>query len=175
MARSKLTEQDKAQWASYVRHVRPLPGRAAPALLTGIDTARTQARADGTPKGLPARAAQPLSPVAAGIQPPGLDNASWNRLRGGKLTPSRTLDLHGKSAQSAFHLVERFLHTAHAERLRCVEIITGRGSGEAGGVLRRELPIWLNLPAIRPMILAATQPHAANHGALRILLRRTRP
>jgi DNA-nicking Smr family endonuclease len=58
--------------------------------------------------------------------------------------------------------------------MRCVEIVTGRGSGEGGGRIRREFPIWLNLPEIRPMILAATHPHAANPGSVRLLLRRAR-
>jgi len=55
-----------------------------------------------------------------------------------------------------------------------VEVITGRGAGEAGGVLRRELPHWLNLPSLRPLVLAAIHPHPANPGAVRVLLRRTR-
>ena len=67
-----------------------------------------------------------------------------------------------------------FLEQAHADHVRCVEVITGRGSGEAGGVIRRELPMWLNLPALRPLVLAATHPHAANPGSVRLLLRRIR-
>ena len=31
-------------------------------------------------------------------------------------------------------------------------------------MLRRELPLWLNLPEIRPLVLAAAHPHAANPG-----------
>jgi DNA-nicking Smr family endonuclease len=64
------------------------------------------------------------------------------------------------------------LLAAYAENLRCVEIITGRGAGEQGGVIRRELPHWLNLPHLRPLILAASHPHAKNLGSTRILLRR---
>ena len=32
--------------------------------------------------------------------------------------------------------------------------------------------LWLNLPALRPLVLAATHPHAANPGSVRLLLRR---
>jgi DNA-nicking Smr family endonuclease len=78
------------------------------------------------------------------------------------------------TAQRAFHSLTSFLLTAHAERLRCVEIVTGRGSGEGTGVIRRELPLWLNLPSLRPLVLAAAHPHAANQGAVRLLLRRIR-
>jgi DNA-nicking Smr family endonuclease len=82
--------------------------------------------------------------------------------------------LHGKTAQAAYIALSRFLGAAHGDHLRCIEIITGRGSGETGGVIRRELPLWLNQPEFRPLILATTHPHAANPGSIRILLRRPR-
>ena len=110
--------------------------------------------------------------LGVGAQPGGLDNSSWNRFRSGKLTTTRTLDLHGRTAQRAFHALHAFLHAAHADHVRVVEVITGRGSGETGGVIRREFPLWLNLPALRPLVLAATHPHAANPGSVRLLLRR---
>ena len=47
-------------------------------------------------------------------------------------------------------------------------------SGESGGVIRRELPHWLNLPEIRPLILGAAHPHALNPGSVRLILRRIR-
>jgi hypothetical protein len=34
--------------------------------------------------------------------------------------------------------------------------------------------MWLNLPEIRPLVLAAAHPHAANPGSVRLLLRRVR-
>jgi DNA-nicking Smr family endonuclease len=119
----------------------------------------------------------PQAAIATGLQPPGLDSATWHRFREGKLRPDRKLDLHGKTAQSAYHALERFLHAAHADHIRCVEIVTGRGKGEAGGVIRRELPLWLNLPTLRHLVLAAAHPGAtharpANEGATRLLLRR---
>jgi DNA-nicking Smr family endonuclease len=90
--------------------------------------------------------------------------------------------LHGMTAQQAFHALRSFLRAAHGDRLRCVEIVTGRGDGEHGGVLRREFALWLNLPDIRPLVLAAVHPHAsnalhsnaANPGSVRLLLRRPR-
>jgi DNA-nicking Smr family endonuclease len=109
-----------------------------------------------------------------GTAPSGLDSATWTRFRTGKLPPVRTLDLHGRSAQQAFHALSAFLARAHADRVRCVEVITGRGAPGAGGLLRRELPLWLNLPELRPLVLAASHPHAANEGAVRLLLRKPR-
>ena len=41
-------------------------------------------------------------------------------------------------------------------------------------MIRRELPLWLNLAELRPLLLAASHPHPANTGAVRLLLRRPR-
>jgi DNA-nicking Smr family endonuclease len=112
--------------------------------------------------------------VAIGERRPGLDDTSWRALVSGKLRPTRTLDLHGQNAQVAFQRLHAFMVQARADNVRCVEVITGLGSGREGGVLRRELPFWLGRPDLRPLILAVTHPHAANQGSVRILLRRGR-
>jgi DNA-nicking Smr family endonuclease len=101
--------------------------------------------------------------------PPGLDRASWERFRTGRAKPARSLDLHGMTAAQAHLAVLGFLQRAHAAQIRVVEIITGKGQ-----VLLPELPHWLNAPSVRPLILALAHPHAANTGAVRILLRRAR-
>jgi DNA-nicking Smr family endonuclease len=167
-----LTEHDSTVWAAYVQAVRPLPGRATPPPPATATPAKAAAPA-ATPAQAPRRAA-PSVQVVTGIQPAGLDNASWARFRDGRLAPVRTLDLHGKTVHAAHAALEKFLYQAHAEHIRCVEIITGRGSGEQGGAIRRELPHWLSHPGIRPLVLAAAHPHARNQGATRVLLRRKR-
>jgi DNA-nicking Smr family endonuclease len=123
---------------------------------------------------LPPKVRAARQPLAVGDAPGGVDAATWQRLRGGKLVPERKLDLHGCTAQRAYHELVAFLRAAHADHLRCVEVVTGRGSGDETGVLRRELPMWLNRPDLRPLVLAAAHPHAANPGAVRLLLRRVR-
>jgi DNA-nicking Smr family endonuclease len=166
-----LTEHDRAEWANYVRHVTAFAGRDLPP----PPAPRPQAAPTAPQIPAPQRPINPRpnpSALVTGLHPAGLDKSTWNRFRSGKLPAARTLDLHGKTAQAAFHALERFLHAAHAEQLRCVEIITGRGSGEHGGVIRRELPLWLNLPSLRPLVLAAAHPHALNPGSTRVLIRR---
>ena len=120
------------------------------------------------------RAAQPLAALAIGVAPGGLDRKRWDDLRRGRTRPERILDLHGRRAEEAHDAVRRFVLGAHAEGLRCVAIVTGKGAGEAGGVLRRELPHWLNAPPLRGLILAIAHPHSANTGAVHLLLRRNR-
>jgi DNA-nicking Smr family endonuclease len=169
--REKLTEQDRRDWASFARQLRLLPGRSLADLPQEDPVAAAPAAPQAAPP--PPPRLSPLPPaLRVGDQPGGLDSGTWNRFRSGKLAAARTLDLHGRTAQRAFHALQHFLHAAHADQVRCVEVITGRGTGEAGGVLRRELPLWLNLPTLRPLILAASHPHAANPGSVRLLLRR---
>jgi DNA-nicking Smr family endonuclease len=167
--RPRLTDADRAEWAAYVREIRQHKGQAAPTAPT-VSAVTKPAGAALPPLSAPPHRL-PLPPI--GVTPAGLDRATWNRFRAGSIPVARTLDLHGRTAQHAYHALRSFLIRAHADRLRCVDVITGRGSGESGGVLRRELPVWLNLPELRPLVLAATHPHA-NLGAVRLLLRRTR-
>ncbi|MCQ4160463.1 Smr/MutS family protein [Roseomonas sp. GC11] len=172
-----LTPEERALWRAYAETVKPLPGHALPPLPP------TAAPALAEP---PPPAAAPAPPAAAkpqakpghptlhvGAQPGGLDHSRWKDLRRGRTRPERTLDLHGRRAQDAWAAVRAFLHSAHAEGLRCVAIVTGKGPAPDGGVLKRELPHWLNAPDLRPLLLGAAHP-APNQGAVHLLLRRRR-
>jgi DNA-nicking Smr family endonuclease len=162
MAARRLGDGEQRLWFETMREVRPLRGRAP---CTPPDD-----RPDGVGS---AAAAAPPGPLAA------LALVSRPVPRPAPFRPpieigarQRRLDLHGQRAQSAFLLLHAFLIRAQAERLRCVEIITGAGTGPEGGILRRELPLWLSRPDLRPLVLAAVHPHARNVGSVRLLLRR---
>jgi len=167
----ELSRADQAEWDQYARLVRPLPGRRLPdpepvALAVPVERP--------APSPLPPSRPAATKPLEIGSQPGGVDRAAWMQLRNGRMPPARKLDLHGHSAERALQALEAFLLRAQRDHLRCVEIITGIGAGEEGGVLRRELPHWLNLPRLRPLLLGAAHPHPANPGATRLLLRRPR-
>ena len=172
MPRRALTEQDRADWARFAHGIAALPGHDGPD--AAAETMPTPLAMPMPTPPPPAPPRPPAPPLGIGEAPAGLDGGTWNRFRSGRIAPTRTLDLHGRTTQRAFHALDGFLHAAHGDRVRCVEIITGRGSGEAGGAIRREFPMWLNLPGLRPLVLAAAHPHAANQGAVRLLLRRPR-
>lgn len=185
-----LSEADRALWATYASQIAPLsrrsvkkPSEPATALAPDVPlnvplAVSLAAVAVAQPRGklgAPVLKSRVIAlPLAVGTPPGGIDKATWQRFRSGKLLTARTLDLHGMTAQRAFHALVSFLRSAHAEQVRCVEVVTGRGSGEAGGVIRREFPHWLNLPEIRPLILGAAHPHALNTGSVRLILRRIR-
>jgi DNA-nicking Smr family endonuclease len=146
----------------------PLPQPQEPdaAAASPLPNARERDRVRATP--------QPPPDLAIGVAPGGLDRKRWDELRRGRTRPERTLDLHGRRAEEAHDAVRRFVLAAQADGLRCVAIVTGKGTGETGGVLRRELPHWLNAPPLREAILALAHPHRANAGAVHLLLRRKR-
>jgi DNA-nicking Smr family endonuclease len=175
-----LTEADRALWQAYTARtaVRPLPGRAAvaPAAPTPNPPAAVAQLSALAPPAPPA-APQPPRPPAelrVGAPPGGLDARRWRDLRRGRTRPERVLDLHGRRAHEAHGALRSFLADALADGVRCVAVVTGKGSTPEGGVLRRELPHWLNAPDLRPLLLGAAHPHAANPGAVHLLLRRRR-
>lgn len=171
LRRRTLTDQDRTLWAAYVQLIRPLDGVEKP---PPPDVPMVAAPQPPAPPMRPPPVVKRLGPLSVGQHPPGVDRGTWERFRTGKLPAQRTLDLHGRTAARAHGALLDFLATAHAEGVRCVEVITGRGSGEAGGVIRREFPLWLNEPALRSRVLAAAHPHALNPGSVRLLLRRVR-
>src|SRR5690349_11499798 len=160
-----LSEYDRALWRAYTvkAQVTPLPGRMpeappappAPAIAPTQQPAPTRDRPAPPPS-----APRPPPELHIGAAPGGLDARRWRDLRRGRTRPDRTLDLHGRRAQDAYAAVRRFLAEAQADGLRCVAIVTGKGSvGQEPGLLRRELPHWLNAPELRHLLLGAT--HAA--------------
>ena len=173
MRRRGLTEGDRALWATYARLVSPLPGVVVPEPPPPPPLPEIVSP-EVAPPALRARPrAAPSALLAVGAAPGGLDTGSWTRFRTGKLAASRTLDLHGRTAQAAYTALNHFVVQSAAQGLRCVEVITGRDRGETG-VIRREFPLWLNQQPLRGLVLAAAHPHPANPGSVRLLLRRHR-
>jgi DNA-nicking Smr family endonuclease len=171
-----LSEEDRRLFRSAMGDAKRLPGR-------DDDDARSAA-----PGAVAARGARP--PVAGSAAEPsrrlphldagvaaGLDTRTMDRLRRGRIRPEARLDLHGMTRQEAHGALTAFMARTESAGRRCVIVITGKGRvSEGGGVLRNEVPGWLNAPAIRHRILgfAEAQPKDGGAGALYVLLRRAR-
>ena len=95
--------------------------------------------------------------------------------RGGRVEVEARIDLHGLTGARARRDLLAFLHRARANGLRRVLVITGKGS-RGDGVLRQEVPRWLNEPANRARVIAFSHaiPPDGGEGALYVLLRRRR-
>jgi hypothetical protein len=85
-----------------------------------------------------------------------------------------TLDLHGLGKLASYTRVQQFIREQHHRGRRHVAIITGKGRGQEAGILRRELPHWLNEPAMRPLLSAIAYAPAEKGGAgvAHVLLKR---
>ncbi len=133
------------------------------------------------PKLRAASASGPVTLLERG-QYAGVDRATANRLHRGRMAIEKRLDLHGLNRSEAHIALIRFVEQAYAEHRRCLLVITGKGQrspethGERAGVLKSLLPLWLNEPGMRKLLLAydhATREHGGD-GAFYLLLKRRR-
>jgi DNA-nicking Smr family endonuclease len=100
----------------------------------------------------------------------------------GKLQPEARIDLHGMTLAEAHPELIRFILNAHAQGLRLVLVITGKGKrrDDLGpipnriGALRHQVPGWLHLPPLGPSVLQVTEAHQRHggSGAYYVYLRR---
>jgi DNA-nicking Smr family endonuclease len=126
----------------------------------------------------PAEAREAM-PTLAPAPPPtgtGLDRRNAQRLKRGQMAIAARLDLHGMTQAEAHRALRSFLLRCHEEERRTVLVITGKGTRDGEGVLRRAVPRWLDEPGLRPVVLAReeAQPRDGGGGAFYVLLRRKR-
>ena len=105
----------------------------------------------------------------------GIDRRSSERLHRGRLPIEGRLDLHGMTQAAAAERLAGFIERAEAAGKRCLLVITGKGLA-SGGILRDQVPRWLNLPPNRGRVLAFdyARPQHGGSGALYVLLKRRR-
>ncbi|WP_165886195.1 Smr/MutS family protein [Varunaivibrio sulfuroxidans] len=107
---------------------------------------------------------------------PGLDKATAQKMRRGKIRPQRRLDLHGLTQDEARRALTAFLRAAQEAGCRDILVITGKGVKKDGsiGVLRARTPGWLNAPENRGRIVAFSYaaPKDGGEGALYIRLKK---
>lgn len=190
-----LSAEDRDLWRHVNRETVPLKGRdygagAFAEMMRGEEEAHASKRTDKPELPKPQPASQ--LPLRAQTPPPaprgraellahgssaGLDRRNAERLKRGKMSIEATLDLHGMTQAQAHGVLSRFVQRSESAGLRCVLVITGKGiAKESGGVLRNQVPNWLNEPGNRERILAfnyAQQSHGGT-GALYVLLKRHR-
>lgn len=84
-----------------------------------------------------------------------------------------TLDLHGMNKLDAYEAVRDFIADASASGARHVAIITGKGR-TSDGILRANLPHWLNETALRRLIggMAQATRDKGGAGVFHVLLKR---
>lgn len=106
---------------------------------------------------------------------PGIDKRQSERFRRGQLPIEGKIDLHGRTQMEAHDALLHFLERACKNGKRQVLVITGKGMTQSkSGVLKTNVPRWLNEPSFRRLVLAISQarPEHGGGGALYVLLKR---
>lgn len=113
-------------------------------------------------------------PVALTLReaPVAMDRKAHRKLTRGKLSPEARIDLHGMTLADAHPTLMGFIAGAHARGLRLVLVITGKGKARDDhgpiptrtGILRHQVPQWLNSGALRSLILQVTEAHRSHGG-----------
>lgn len=179
--KSAIAGEDADLWRRVAEGVTPLRKRPPPKPSPKPPVKAKEPPA--TPAKTPLRRPAPLSPAPP--PPPrelshgaldGLDRRTGQRLKRGQLPIEARLDLHGRTQEEAHRALAAFIEGSHAVGRRCVLVVTGKGLRPDGsvGVLRRNVPRWLNQPSLRQKIVAFD--HATikdgGEGALYILLKK---
>jgi DNA-nicking Smr family endonuclease len=168
----------KALWQKVLQGVKPMPKPAPLATPSAAPRPPTAERAKPAPR--PMDKTPPAPSKARDLahgERVGLDRRSAERLSRGRLPIDGRLDLHGLTQAAAVERLAGFLARAQGEGKRCVLVITGKGgSRERAGVLREQVPRWLNQQPNRARVLAFdyARPQHGGEGALYVLLKRRR-
>jgi DNA-nicking Smr family endonuclease len=180
-----LSEEERALWESVARQARPLAKkhRAAKPQAVAPDAQAPVAAKEASPKSHPpasmARAPKPTVPPAPPPLAP-LGRRERSHLSRGRKEIEARLDLHGMTQTRAHRALSGFLQRAYIDGLTFVLVITGKGrtvgAESERGVLRRQVPLWLNLPEFRTLVVGFEEAHIGHggEGALYVRIRRSR-
>lgn len=176
-----LSEAELALWRQVARTVKPLPGRAPVEPEAEAEPATPALAVQNVQPALPSSTDRPPArPAPPPLVP--LERRVRTQLRRGRQGVEAVIDLHGLRQDEAHSALRCFLRLQQQRGAKLVLVVTGKGmAGDAGygderGILRRNVPHWLRLPDLRPLVLGfdeAEQRHGGA-GALYIRLRRNR-
>jgi DNA-nicking Smr family endonuclease len=181
MVKRVLSEDEKTLWRSVAKTAKPLRRRKAVVLdddeasANVAPAARRHTKAATVPAA-PTPATKTLPPPLAPI-----GRREKSRLAKGRHPIDARIDLHGMTQARAHQRLITFLRQAHGDGCVFVLVITGKGkvstaSDSERGVLRRQVPLWLDLPELRSLVVGFEQAHIGHggEGALYVRLRRAR-
>ena len=162
MRRRSLSDDERVLWSTITRSIAPLKGRKRAEDAAEIAPAETRstARPAASPAATPPRRTTPppLAPI---------DRRTKQRLARGATEIGGRLDLHGLTQAEAHAALARFLHSAQARDVKVVLVITGKGGsdGEGRGVLKRQVPLWLEGPELRSLVIGYDDAGIGHGGA----------
>ncbi|WP_292019415.1 Smr/MutS family protein [Maritimibacter sp. UBA3975] len=190
-----LSAEERALWDEVARRTQPMrrdkPAQGAKdALVPEPKPAPKPLKFDEFRVGDKAKTSLPPHDVAAPIRdsvsgrPVEMDRKRFQQLKRGKMKPEARIDLHGMTMAQAHPALLRFILESASQGRRLVLVITGKGKvrdhpgpiPERHGVLRHQVPHWLQSPPLRTHVLQLTEAHHKHGGlgAYYVYLRRGR-
>ena len=176
--RRVVTTEEARLWRDAMKGVRAFPqsvaavGDPLPAPPTTASPLPPAPLPYAKPAPNPCPPPTPL-PLGRGV---GVDKRTFQRFKSGDMPIDSVIDLHGMTQAQAHAALIGLIDRSAVAGLRCLLVITGKGGLSGKGVLRAEVPRWLNEPGPRSNILAVTgaRPQHGGEGAYYVLLRRRR-
>lgn len=171
---------DEAIWDHYTRGIKKMqPERKAGPKKKPVKKPAPQTPLANEPSAeivlpKPARlkpAPVPITPIP--VAKP--DRQTWRKLKRGVLGIDAEIDLHGLSQIDAHARLVGFVSSAYGRGFRRLRVITGKGGGfKAPGVLRRNVPLWLNDLPLKAFVSSLHHPpaHDGGEGVLIVTLKK---
>jgi DNA-nicking Smr family endonuclease len=180
-----LSGEERALWDTVTRAIAPLRRRKVKTEEPGAKTESTKAEtiqiaAKPARKAVAAPLVAPSRPAAPPFAP--LGRRMRQKLARGSESIDARIDLHGMTQDRAHAALAHFLRRAQHEGARVVLVITGKGLRPGSdphaerGVLKRQVPLWLESAELRPLVIgfeSATVGHGGA-GALYVRVRKGR-
>ena len=174
-----LSDDERALWDTVTRAIAPLRKRRARNKAPDTEPA-SSAPAPARPARVVVTPPAPKSiqrPVPPPLAP--LGRRMRSKLARGSEAIDARIDLHGMTQADAHSALAHFLRRAQHDGARVVLVITGKGARPGGegserGVLKRQVPLWLESGELRPFVIgfeSAGMGHGGT-GALYVRVRR---
>nr|WP_210269923.1 Smr/MutS family protein [Hyphomicrobium methylovorum] len=148
----------------------------AEALALPPSKTKTSSKKPASPTPAVERAQPRTAPVKRSSEPPpiaAIDRKNARKIRIGRIEIEARIDLHGMRQDEAHAALRAFLFRCQTRQLRYVLVITGKGKttgpAEHGGmerergILKRNVPRWLDEPELRAIVVGYTVA-AIQHG-----------
>jgi DNA-nicking Smr family endonuclease len=186
-----LSEEESALWSAVTRAIKPLRKRKPKTDEAVVASPAPKVQTKAPPKFVkpawaqakPPAAKPPAAPRPA-PPPPLAPLGKRMRAKLGRGTESidARIDLHGMTQADAHAALSHFLRRAQHDGARVVLVITGKGARPGSdphaerGVLKRQVPHWLESAEIRPYIVGYENAGIGHGGtgALYVRVRKSR-
>ncbi len=163
----RLSQAEAELWTTVTADVRPSRACAK----KPVPPPAVEARSPPASSVVIDRPPAPKSPP----RPIDIDPRTFTKIKRGRLEVDAKLDLHGMRQAEAQRSLTAFLRRCQANGARIAIIVTGKGlTRDEGGVLRRVVPMWLEAPNLRDVVVGFGEAarHHGGEGALYVRIRR---